>query len=91
MTDEQLMKAAQAYPGYILPPFDELVKKVGYECVCAFAETFGGCQVYIPAKQFIFKDCLERMVKDEYDGRNRLLLVRKYGLSDKKIRTILKG
>ena len=90
MNDDILKQAADAYPGLILPPYDGLTALVGYESVCAFADAFGGCNLYVPMKRHIFKDCLMQAAFSEFNGANYGQLARKYGFCEKQVRKIVK-
>ena len=90
MTDESLMDAALKFPGLIMPPYGEIIGKLGFTPVFEFAEHFGGCQVYVPRKRHIFKDCLENAVLQEFDGANYVYLAVKYGFCEKTVRKIVK-
>jgi len=90
MNDNILKQAADAYPGLILPPYDGLIELVGYESVCAFADAFGGCNLYVPLKRYIFKDCLMQAAVNEFNGVNYTQLARKYGFCEKHVRRVVR-
>ena len=90
MNDNILKQAADTYPGLILPPYDGLTALVGYESVCAFADAFGGSNLYVPLKRHIFKECLMQAAVCEFNGANYVELARKYGFCEQQVRKLVK-
>lgn len=70
-------------------PFDELIDEIGFEGVYLLSEKFGGTNIYIPKFRRIFKEQIDRAIRDEFDGGNYVQLALKYGLCERTIRNIV--
>jgi Mor family transcriptional regulator len=90
MRDECLKKAVLRFPGGVLQPYDEILGRVGFDAMIEFVEEFGGCQIYVPSKRTIFRECVESAIVVEFDGDNIKLLAKKYDYSVKGIRDIIR-
>lgn len=82
-------KLAEKDPESIIYPFDELMEYMGFEGVYALSQKFGGTTLYIPRPRKLFKDKLDELIRQEFDGGNYSKLALKYELCDKSIRNII--
>ena len=91
MSKSVLREAATNYPSLVLPPYDAIMKYVGFDAVCAFSELLGGAAVYVPSSRTIFSACLLALAKNEYDTKNVSLvaLARKYGFTERHLRKMI--
>ncbi len=80
MTPKMMKELAEKYPESVLEPYGMMIEKIGFEAVSVFASEFGGTYLYIPHSRAIFSGCVERQVKDEYNGMNIRDLCKKYVL-----------
>lgn len=73
----------------VLPPFDDLMDIVGFEGIYLLSQEMGGSNLYIPSIHRIFRECLCKQIPKEFDGSNYRELCKRYGLSERTIRTII--
>lgn len=66
-----------------------LYELVGMEHFLKIIDTAGGEFLYFPKRSTLERDLRRQAIAAEYDGTNVRQLSRKYGLSDRHIRTIL--
>ena len=67
----------------------ELAEIVGLEVYNMLIENFGGCQMYIPKRETIFKNIRNKEIKKDFNGFNYRELAKKYNLSEKTVRKII--
>jgi len=89
MEENELRSIVMGYVDAVPQPYDEILKKDGFEAVCAICDLLGGSSVYIPTKQSIFRRCLAS-ARDEFNGQNFRALQKKYGYSESNLRKILR-
>lgn len=58
-------------------------------CVSRVVEEFGGEQIYLPKDSGAFMAARNAAIRQEFDGRNKRELARKYGLCPRRIEEIL--
>ena len=90
MNADVLKEAVAKCPQLIVPPFDSIIGKLGFEGLCVLADEFGGCQIYVPSKRYMFKECLISAVRNEFNGANHKTLAKKYDFSTEGVRKFLK-
>lgn len=66
-----------------------LYELVGMERFLKIIDTAGGEFLYLPKRATLERDLRRQAILTEYDGTNLRQLARKYGLSDRHVRTIL--
>ena len=66
-----------------------LYELVGMEHFLQIIDTAGGEFLYFPKRSTLERTLRRQAIAKEYDGSNVRQLARKYGLSDRHIRTIL--
>ena len=76
-------KAAQMHADSILPPFGEMIELGGFEAVYKLVNDCGGGVLYVPRVKKVFGSCLEKMLLEEYTGKNTRRLARKYGYTER--------
>ena len=85
-----LHDAAVKFADEILPPYGELIGIMdGFDFICALSDMMGGGYVYMPSARAIFRGCIEKSAKAEYNGCNFRELMKKYGYSESQFRKIL--
>ena len=89
MDNEQMKQLVEMHSDQISPPFDVLLKLVGYDALCDLSNTYEGTSIYIPTKKRIFNKCVKKQVIKEFDGGNYKALAEKYGYCERSIRNIL--
>mgnify|MGYP001860339826 CR=1 FL=1 len=72
------------------PQFQEIIEKIGVENFLHIVEFFGGGAVYIPKKERITAVARNERIRSEFNGYNHKELARKYRLSTRSIRDIVK-
>ncbi len=63
---------------------------VGLERMMEIIDTAGGEFLYLPKRQTIEQPLRRNAICREYNGSNARLLARKYGLTERRVRTIVK-
>lgn len=67
----------------------EFAEIVGIEFYNILIENFGGCQIYIPKRETIFKNIRNEEIIKNFNGFNQRELAKKYNLSEKTVRKIV--
>lgn len=67
----------------------ELAETVGLEVYKILIENFGGCQLYIPKWETIYKEVRNKKIRENFNGFNYRELAKKYNLSEKTVRKIV--
>lgn len=67
-----------------------LCEIVGIDRLMEIIDTAGGEFLYLPKRQTIEQPLRRDAICREYDGSNTRLLARKYGLTERRVRTILR-
>ena len=89
MDNSDLRNVAMRFSDEILPPYNKLVCMDSFDFVCAFCDVLSGSCIYVPSVRTVFRGCIEKSAKEEYNGRNVRELMRKYGYSESQFRKIL--
>ncbi len=63
---------------------------VGIDTFMRIIDTAGGEILYIPKRQTIELPLRRTAIKQEYDGANIKMLARKYGLTERRVRDIIR-
>lgn len=69
----------------------EFAEIVGIEIYNILIENFGGCQIYIPKRETIFKNIRNKEIRKNFNGCNYREIARKYNLSEKTVHKIISG
>lgn len=67
-----------------------LADVVGIDIVIEICEKFGGCQIYFPKSNSLYRKNRDNIIKDEFNGKNLRELSIKYKISETQIRNIIK-
>ncbi|MDE5771349.1 MAG: transcriptional regulator [Ruminococcus sp.] len=67
----------------------ELAETVGLEVYKILIENFGGCQLYIPKWETVFKEVRNKEIRKNFNGFNYRELAKKYNLSEKTVHKIV--
>jgi Mor family transcriptional regulator len=84
-----LREVAQFHPKELMPPYDTLMERHGFEVICSIVELFGGATIYVPALRTIVFGCMEKDAHREFTGTNSLEIARKYGFTQRHMRRIM--
>lgn len=89
MNDDMIKEIFLKHPEGIMRTFAEITKKIGFETLCSLSDEFGGTTLYIPTRKRLFSGCFSEEIKLEFDGINIKELAKKYGFSERTIRSIV--
>lgn len=67
----------------------ELAEIIGLDAYNVLIANLGGCQIYIPKWETIFKEVRNKKIKEDFNGFNHRELAKKYNLSEKTVRKIV--
>lgn len=74
-----------------LPPaFQQLAEEFGAPVVFGIIEKMGGEYIYIPSMKTVMKNVRDRLIFEEFDGKNYRQLARKYSISMTHVRQVIK-
>lgn len=74
-----------------LPPaFQQLAEEFGAPVVFKIIEKMGGEYIYIPSMKTVLKNVRDRLICEEFDGKNYRQLARKYSISMTHVREVIK-
>lgn len=69
----------------------ELAEAIGMEGFVRLVDTYGGMSnLYVPVAEQLVRPVRDEMIRREYNGRNVCELARKWDLTDRSIREIVK-
>lgn len=88
MKYELMKELVNRYPEDVMYPFDSLMEHIGFDGICAVAQELGGMRVYIPRAKTIFRECMTRQLRKDFNGHNYLELCKTYGYCEKTIRVL---
>ncbi len=71
--------------------YQPIVSMIGIEAFFRLCQLCGGAVVYLPITDSIIRTTRNRIIMQEYNGYNARLLSRKYGMTEKHIKNIVKG
>ena len=91
MDKDILREAALRHPACVLPPYDMLMGKSGFDAIYTLCETMGGTTIYMPSMRGMFAACLAQEAIREFDGYNYKGLARKFGFSERHVRQLVRG
>ena len=63
---------------------------VGIKSFMKIIDTAGGEFLYLPKRQTLEQPLRYKAIKSEFDGRNIKELARKYGITERRVRSIIK-
>jgi Mor family transcriptional regulator len=89
MENTVLRNAAMLNPAEVLPPYDAIMEKYGFDAVCTISEVMGGMTIYVPKVRTIFSRCLEEEARKEFNGNNSALISKKYGFTERHMRRLM--
>lgn len=69
---------------------DWLCDIIGVKCFMEIVDRAGGELLYIPKRTTIEIPLRKKAIMEEFDGSNARILGRKYGLTERRVREILK-
>ena len=71
-------------------PYDQIAEKFGLDTAVEMAKMFSGEQVYFPKFETIDRPLRNRRIIDDFNGYNYSFLARKYHMTVRAIREIVK-
>lgn len=72
-------------------PYDIIAEELGIEAAFVIEKLFRGQQVYFPSFKKANSTRIREMILEEFDGYNYSKLAKKYGFTERHIRTICSG
>ncbi len=80
----------QVEPDQLPEVYQEIVGVIGLEPTLQLAQVFSGNSVYFPKLDRALIDLRNRLIRSEFDGGNTRSLARRWGLSSRHVRHILR-
>jgi len=80
----------QVEPGQLPEVYQEIVGVIGLEPTLQLAQVFSGNSVYFPKLDRALIELRNRLIRSEFDGANTRALARRWGLSSRHVRHILR-
>ena len=71
--------------------YQPVVDMIGMASFLKLCELSGGTTMYVPIADTIVRKTRNRMISQEYNGYNAKILSKKYGISEKQIKNVVKG
>lgn len=68
--------------------YTQIAEAIGVENFYKLAQTVGGETIYIPKQESIVRPIKEARIKAEFNGYNHTELARRYGFSERWVRTL---
>jgi len=90
MSAEEDLFWSTAEAGDLPEDLREIAEALGMPAARHLVETWGGSQIYIPARASVLKPWRDTRIIDEWNGRNEGELARRYGVSRRNIYDLLK-
>ena len=69
----------------------QVAEEIGIENFCKMLKIVGGATLYIPQLDNILRPVRDARIKAEFNGWNYLELARKYSITDRLVRSFIKG
>ena len=88
-----MREAADLNPELIAAPYDEIYRAGGFNALAAAIGALGGKTLYVPTLRTVLAGCLEAGARAEREACKSThgAIARKYGFSDRHMRTLLRG
>jgi len=80
----------QVEPKQLPEVYQEIVGVIGLEPTLQLAQVFSGNSVYFPKLDRALVELRNRLIRAEFDGNNTRSLARRWGLSSRHVRHILR-
>lgn len=71
--------------------YQPVVDMIGMDSFLKLCILSGGTTIYVPIADTIIRKARNRMILQEYNGYNTKMLSRKYGISERWIKNVVKG
>lgn len=71
-------------------PFKALADLIGIENTLILAGKMGGSNIYIPKIETLYRGIRDKKIFEEFTGGNYLSLAKKYSITERRIRKIIK-
>lgn len=86
------MKWLEGLPADDLPePYAEMARVVGVSTVVDLARAMGGSMLYLPKLESLMRMVRDKRIRDEFTGYNIKPLAKKYGITERRVRSIVAG
>lgn len=86
------LKWLAGLPAEDLPePYAEMARVVGVSTVVDLAKAMGGSMLYLPKLESLLRMVRDKRIRDEYTGYNCRQLAKKYGITERRVRSIVAG
>ena len=83
------MRQFQIGPEQVPEDLVWLCELIGMEQFLQIVDTAGGDYIYVPKRTSLERDLRRKAIAREFNGANVKQLARKYGISDRHVRTII--
>ena len=90
MNKRQWEEVVRRHREHLSEPMYTLLNILGFDGLYELSGLFGGCELYIPKQAYLFTDCLQQCLMEEYDGSNRRALSNKYGICTRTVYNIMR-
>ena len=84
--NENLKRAIQENIDEIQPPFDNLLRIIGLDAMFDLSERLGGANFYVPTIHHMFRNCIQKQLRKEFNGSNYRILAQDYSISERTAR-----
>ncbi len=71
-------------------PFKVLADLIGIDNTLILAGKLGGSNIYIPKINTLYRGVRDKKICDEFNGKNYASLAKKYGVTERRVRNIIK-
>lgn len=71
-------------------PLRALADLIGVDNTILLAGKMGGANIYIPKIDTLFRGVRDKKICDEFNGKNYPQLAKKYGVTERRVRNIVK-
>lgn len=71
-------------------PFKVLADLIGIDNTLILAGKLGGSNIYIPKINTLYRGVRDKKICDEFNGKNYAALAKKYGVTERRVRNIVK-
>lgn len=86
------MKWLEGLPADDLPePYSEMARVVGVSTVVDLARAMGGSMLYLPKLESLMRMVRDKRIRAEFTGYNIKQLSKKYGITERRVRSIIAG
>lgn len=71
-------------------PYKSMAELIGIDNTLTLAGKMGGSNIYIPKIETLYRGIRDKKIFDEFTGSNYAALSKKYGITERRVRNIVK-